>query len=100
MFQAAVLTLLMIYESTTGNLKRYEVLLQGCLMFSSKGRVRAYLNRLATQSNGDINAFDEEGYTPLMDAVTIPSVSVELVQTLLKHGAEVNTEVRSEFGSK
>ncbi len=62
-------------------------------------QVQTYFKEPTARSDGDINEYDQAGYTPLMRAVTVPGASVELVQLLLDHGADINAEGRSGFGS-
>ena len=47
----------------------------------------------------DINAYDNQGRTPLMYAVESPKAGVELVRLLLAHGASVHREC-SQFGTQ
>ncbi len=61
--------------------------------------MQAYLADPAVRSDGDINAYDQAGYTPLMRAVTTPAASVEIVQLLLERGANATLEMRSEYES-
>jgi ankyrin repeat protein len=45
----------------------------------------------------DANAYDEEGYTPLMHSVIGPKENPDLVQFLLDQGADVHLECRTQY---
>ena len=47
----------------------------------------------------EVNAYDDQGFTPLMHAVGRPGASIELVRFLLDHGAEIERESKGEFCS-
>ncbi len=61
----------------------------------SKGDVKQ-VEAALRDAGGAINAYDQDGYTPLMYAVT---ASVEVMRTLLEHGADIAAEVRSTYSS-
>jgi ankyrin repeat protein len=69
-------------------------------LLASNGELPRLKELLASPQKGrdfDINAYDGQGYTPLMRAVTNPKASVDLVRLLLDHGADIDLEPTTKF---
>ncbi len=60
-------------------------------------RLRELLQARRPHQEIDVNAYDRGGNTPLMHAIQSPKANVEMVRTLLEHGANVHQESRESF---